>query len=152
MKNERKSSFLFFFIFVELSDPEPHLFLVPISLEPLSVPYRLFLYLGLVLIVCHFTTLNLLQLSFISPVLFSSFVSLGSLYCKRSQVSTTFKEEGGGAYMAQLVKRLTLDFSSGHDPRVMGSSPMLGSVLSVETTCPSPSAPPSACVCSLSYK
>lgn len=43
MKNERKSSFLFFFIFVELSDPELHLFLVPISLEPLSVPSLLIL-------------------------------------------------------------------------------------------------------------
>ena len=36
--------------------------------------------------------------------------------------------------MAQSVERLTLDFSSGHDPRVLGSSPMSGSVLSVEPT------------------
>ena len=28
--------------------------------------------------------------------------------------------------MAQLVECLTLDFGSGHDPRVTGSSPMLG--------------------------
>ena len=34
--------------------------------------------------------------------------------------------------MAQLVEHLTLDFGSGHDPRVMGSSPMSGSMLSVE--------------------
>ena len=32
--------------------------------------------------------------------------------------------------MAQLVKRLTLGFSSGHDLRVVRSSPTLGSVLS----------------------
>ena len=31
--------------------------------------------------------------------------------------------------MAQSVEHLTLDFSPGHDPRVMGSSPMLGSEL-----------------------
>ena len=34
--------------------------------------------------------------------------------------------------MAQLVEHLTLDFVSGHDPRVVGSSPVSGSVLSVE--------------------
>ena len=37
-----------------------------------------------------------------------------------------------GAWVAQSVERLTLDFSSGHDLRVMGSSPALGSVLSME--------------------
>ena len=30
--------------------------------------------------------------------------------------------------MVQSVKRLTLDFGSGHDHRVMGSSPVLGSM------------------------
>ena len=35
---------------------------------------------------------------------------------------------------AQLVEHLTLDFSSGHDPRVVGLSPMLGSVLNIEPT------------------
>ena len=44
--------------------------------------------------------------------------------------------------MAQLVDHPTLDFGSGHDLRVMGSSPVLGSVLSVESACPSPSALP----------
>ena len=34
-----------------------------------------------------------------------------------------------------LVKRLTFDFSSGHDLRVLGSSPMLGSPLSGESVC-----------------
>ena len=34
--------------------------------------------------------------------------------------------------MAQLVERPTLDFSSGHDPRVVGSSPTLDSTLSME--------------------
>ena len=33
----------------------------------------------------------------------------------------------GGAWVAQSVERLTLDFSSGHDLRVVGSSPALGS-------------------------
>ena len=34
--------------------------------------------------------------------------------------------------MAQLVEHLILDFSSGHDPRVVRSSPALDSVLSME--------------------
>ena len=33
---------------------------------------------------------------------------------------------------ARSVAHLTLDFSSGHDPRIMGSSPALGSGLSAE--------------------
>ena len=37
-----------------------------------------------------------------------------------------------GARAAQSVELLTLDFRSGRDPRVVGSSPMSGSVLSVE--------------------
>ena len=36
-----------------------------------------------------------------------------------------------GAWVAQAVKCETLDFSSGHDPRVMGWSTVLGSVPSV---------------------
>ena len=48
--------------------------------------------------------------------------------------------------MAQLVKHPTLDFSSGHDLMAVGSSPMSGSVLSVESAWdslpPSVSAPP----------
>ena len=52
--------------------------------------------------------------------------------------------------MAQSVEHLTLDFGSGHDPRVMGSSPASGSELSVKpaldflsrSLCPSP---PLAC-------
>ena len=35
--------------------------------------------------------------------------------------------------MAQSAKRQTLGFGSGYDLRVMGSSPMLGSVLSSES-------------------
>ena len=38
-----------------------------------------------------------------------------------------------GAWVAQLFECPTLDFSSGHDPRVVGSSPVLGSALSVES-------------------
>ena len=37
-----------------------------------------------------------------------------------------------GAWVAQLVKRPTLDFSSGRGLKVLGSSPALGSALSVE--------------------
>uniref|UniRef100_A0A667G4E3 Signal peptidase complex catalytic subunit SEC11 n=1 Tax=Lynx canadensis TaxID=61383 RepID=A0A667G4E3_LYNCA len=39
-----------------------------------------------------------------------------------------------GSWVAQLVERLTPDFGSAHDPRVVGSSPALGSVLSIEPT------------------
>ena len=34
--------------------------------------------------------------------------------------------------MAQLAKRLTLDSDSGHDLRIMRSSPVLGSALGME--------------------
>ena len=50
--------------------------------------------------------------------------------------------------MAQLVERPTLDFGPGHGLRVMGQSPMSGSLLSLESAwdylSPSSSAPPSA--------
>ena len=35
-------------------------------------------------------------------------------------------------WVAQLVEHLTLDFGSGHDPWVMGSNPVSGSLLNVE--------------------
>ena len=38
-----------------------------------------------------------------------------------------------GAQLALLVKHLTLDFGSGRDLRVLGSSPTLGSTLSEES-------------------
>ena len=37
-----------------------------------------------------------------------------------------------GAWVAQSVERPTLDFGSGHDPRVAGSGPTSGSALSME--------------------
>ena len=45
--------------------------------------------------------------------------------------------------MAQSVDYLTLDFDSGHDLRVLGSSPMSGSIVSMEfgIASLSPSAP-----------
>ena len=45
--------------------------------------------------------------------------------------------------MTQSVEHPTLDFASGHDPRVVGSSPMPGTVLSVglEILYPSSSVP-----------
>ena len=49
-----------------------------------------------------------------------------------------------GSWGAQCVKHPSLDFGSGHDPRVVRLSPMLGSVLGVESAWDSlsPSAPP----------
>ena len=53
--------------------------------------------------------------------------------------------------MAQPVEQLTLDVGSGHDPRVVESSPMLGSALRVEPALDSvsltPSAPPPLTLC-----
>ena len=43
-------------------------------------------------------------------------------------------------------------FGSGHDPRVLGSSPTSGSLLSRESASLSPCAPPPACALSLSNK
>ena len=48
-----------------------------------------------------------------------------------------------GARVAQVVERLTLDFDSGYDPRVVGSSPTSGSTLSVDPAWDPPSLPPS---------
>ena len=56
-----------------------------------------------------------------------------------------------GAWVAQWVKCLTLGLGSGHDLRVVGSSPTLGSVLSGESACNSfpacPLPPPLRCTC-----
>ena len=55
--------------------------------------------------------------------------------------------------MAQLVERPAFDFGSGHDLRVVSSSPSWGSLLSGESLCLSlpafPSAPPPAHALSL---
>ena len=47
--------------------------------------------------------------------------------------SVKVKSEGSGdTWVAQSVEHRTLDFGSGHDPRVVGSSPhVLGSMLSM---------------------
>jgi len=42
----------------------------------------------------------------------------------------THKTEMRGTWVAQSVKRPTLDFGSGHDLRILGSSPVLGGVVS----------------------
>ena len=55
-----------------------------------------------------------------------------------------------GASVVQLAECLTFDFSSSHDPSVMGSSPALGSAL-IKILSLSPFAPLS-CLCSLSLK
>ena len=39
-----------------------------------------------------------------------------------------------GVWVAQLIKHLTLDLSSGFDLRVMSLSPVLGSTLGMEPT------------------
>ena len=41
--------------------------------------------------------------------------------------------QDGGAYVAQSVRHLTLDFGSDHDLGVVGLSPTSGTVLSVES-------------------
>ena len=51
-----------------------------------------------------------------------------------------------GTWVAQSVEHLTLDFCSGHDPRVIELRPMLGSAMSVEPSAPLP------CSCSVSLK
>ena len=44
----------------------------------------------------------------------------------------TNKQTYGGTSVAQLVECLTLDSSSGHDPRVVKPSPAKGSMLEME--------------------
>ena len=61
----------------------------------------------------------------------------------------------GGTWVAQSIEHPALDFSSGHDPRVVGSSPTLGSVVGMEPAFeilfPSPSSRlPQLCALSLS--
>ena len=49
------------------------------------------------------------------------------------RVESFFKKiESEVAWVAQLDERLTLDFGSGYDPRVVGSSPTSDSVMSVK--------------------
>ena len=43
-----------------------------------------------------------------------------------------FQDAFTGAWVAQSVDHLTLDYSSGYDPKVMGLSPESGSTLRVE--------------------
>ena len=52
------------------------------------------------------------------------------IFCLMSKIIQ--KSPGRGAWVAQLVERPTLDLGSGHDPRVVRSSPALGFRLSVE--------------------
>ena len=50
----------------------------------------------------------------------------------RQTIFMSEKAQGAPGGGAQSVERLSLDFGSDRDPRVAGSSPELGSVLSVE--------------------
>ena len=67
--------------------------------------------------------------------------------CAVSQIEASIFWSTWGA---QSVEQLTHDFSSGHDPWVLGSSPASGPMLSVEPAWDSPSLPLSLpCSCSL---
>ena len=59
----------------------------------------------------------------------SALPKLRFLLSQRTNVLKTFFR---GAWVAQSVEHLTLDFGSGHDPRVMGLSPMLGLTVIME--------------------
>ena len=70
-------------------------------------------------------------------------------------INSTFKNKKmRGAWVAQSVEHLTLDFGSGHDLRVVRSSPLSGSMLGVESAWDSlfsfSFATPSVCMYSLS--
>ena len=61
------------------------------------------------------------------------------LFSKESGPHTEGSEgpSTGGARVARLVKHPTLGFDSGHDLKVLGSSPEWGSLLSDESACDS---------------
>ena len=60
--------------------------------------------------------------------------SLLSIHHQKNQVpSLLLKTQNRGAWQVQSVEHLTLDFSSGHDLRVMKWSPMLAAMLSRES-------------------
>ena len=59
---------------------------------------------------------------------------LDKSFCDYHTVKNTYiNVHRRDAWVAQTLKCLTLDFSSGHDLRGVGSSPLLGSVLSKES-------------------
>ena len=45
---------------------------------------------------------------------------------------TLLKNIPRGTWVVQSTEHLTLEFGSGHDPKVVGSNPVSGSVLNVE--------------------
>ena len=65
--------------------------------------------------------------------------SVEDTYQNQSHIFFLFKTETKirGIWVAQSVKHLTLDFSSGHGLAVMTLSPMSGSWLSIEPACDS---------------
>ena len=68
--------------------------------------------------------------------------------CDLSLLNKVFKKKFRGTWVAQWVKASA--FVSGHDPRVLGSSPALGSLLSTESnSSPSLSLPASLPTCDL---
>ena len=85
---------------------------------------------------------NLLHKIFLSKCCFREWIKKGYILAKwggertpgvgsETQVGQS-KTQCPVGWVAQLAEHPTLDFASGHDPRVVGSSPVSGSVLSVE--------------------
>ena len=60
------------------------------------------------------------------------FLDVGSVSSPWRNISLSWNPKNWGTWVAQLVGHPPLDFGSGHDPRVVGSSPMLGSALGME--------------------
>ena len=59
---------------------------------------------------------------------------LFTIHCLKTEKKTGFrKKHSRGAWVAQSVKCLSLHFGLGHDLKVLGSSSVLSSELSVES-------------------
>ena len=54
-------------------------------------------------------------------------------HCEGNHLEVLIKNWHMGAWVVQYIKRLTLDFGSGHDLRVVRSRPTSGSGLSAES-------------------
>ena len=74
---------------------------------------------------------------------------LRCIYC--TSFCLIFKKCNTWGYLGGSVSEASA-FGSGHDLRVLGWSPVSGSLLSGESASPSPSDPPPAHACSLALK
>ena len=68
------------------------------------------------------------------------------------QIEAEMLKHAGGAWAALSVKHPTLELGSGHDLRVLGSSPTLGSTFSMEPAWDSPHPLPLPTTCALKLK